>query len=123
MRLRRICSPPVHRPLQGLCYSQRLAVDLAVGAEVGTSAATIPHAAVDKIGRQYVAAVPAELTLYIDGWLQVHRPAIQLIGTRKGRVGGVAATSGSTALVGRCAARRSGTRSRPAPRRLSARRS
>jgi integrase/recombinase XerD len=37
-----------------------------------------------KTGRLYVAAVPPELTPYMDGWLRGHRPAIQLIGTRKG---------------------------------------
>jgi integrase/recombinase XerD len=40
-----------------------------------------------KTGRPYHAAVPSELMPYIDGWLQVHRPNIQLTGTRKGQVG------------------------------------
>jgi hypothetical protein len=31
-------------------------------------------AAESKSGRPYVAAVPPELTPYIVGWLQVHRP-------------------------------------------------
>jgi integrase/recombinase XerD len=46
-------------------------------------------AAETKTGRPYHAAVPPELTPYIDGWLQVHREAIQSIGTKKGQVGGV----------------------------------
>jgi integrase/recombinase XerD len=46
-------------------------------------------AAETKTGRPYVAAVPPELTTYIDGWLGVHREAIQSIGTKKGQVGGV----------------------------------
>ena len=44
-------------------------------------------AAETKTGRPYVAAVPPELTPYIDGWLQVHRPKIQMIGTKKGQAG------------------------------------
>ncbi len=36
-------------------------------------------AAETKTGRPYVADVPHELTPYIDRWLQVHRPAAQLI--------------------------------------------
>jgi integrase/recombinase XerD len=46
-------------------------------------------AAETKTGRPYHAAVPPELTPYIDRWLQVHRPKIQALGTRKGQVGSV----------------------------------
>jgi integrase/recombinase XerD len=46
-------------------------------------------AAETKAGKPYHAAVPPELTSYIDGWLQVHRASLQLIATRKGQVGGV----------------------------------
>ena len=41
-----------------------------------------------KRGR-YVAAVPPELTPYIDGWLQVHRGHLQLIAAGKGQGAGV----------------------------------
>ena len=40
-----------------------------------------------KTGRPYVAAVPPELTPYIDGWLQVHRTRLQLTAGRPGKVG------------------------------------
>jgi len=46
-------------------------------------------AAETKSGRPYHAAVPPELTPYIDGWLQVHRPALQMIGMAKGQVGSI----------------------------------
>ena len=46
-------------------------------------------AAETKTGRPYHAPVPPELTPYIDGWLQVDRPKIQMIGARKGQVGTV----------------------------------
>ena len=44
-------------------------------------------AAETKTGRPYVAAVPPELTPYIDGWLQVHRPHMQSIARGKGEMG------------------------------------
>ena len=43
-----------------------------------------------KTGRPQVAPVPPELTSYIDGWLQVHRPRLQLIARGDGEVGSVA---------------------------------
>jgi integrase/recombinase XerD len=43
-------------------------------------------AAETKTGRPYVAAVPPELTPYVDGWLQVHRPRLQLIARGDGQV-------------------------------------
>jgi integrase/recombinase XerD len=43
-----------------------------------------------KTDRPYVAAVPPELTSYIDGWLQVHRARVQLIAGRPGKVGSMA---------------------------------
>jgi integrase/recombinase XerD len=42
-----------------------------------------------KTGRPYAAAVPMELTPYIDGWLQVHRARLQLIAARKGQMGSI----------------------------------
>jgi len=78
-------------------------------------------AAETKTGRPYVAAVPPELTPYIEGWLRVHR--VQLIAVSKGQVANVGVTSGSTAPVGRCGARRSGSRSNRAPKKPSGRRS
>ena len=44
-------------------------------------------AAETKTGRPYHAAVPPELTPYVDGCLQVHRAALHSCGTRKGQVG------------------------------------
>jgi integrase len=41
-----------------------------------------------KTGRPYVAAVPPELTPYIDGWLKMHRPRLQLMARGHGQVGG-----------------------------------
>jgi integrase len=38
-----------------------------------------------KTGRPYHATVPPELTPYIDGWLQVHRLSLQLIGRPRAR--------------------------------------
>jgi integrase len=46
-------------------------------------------AAETKTGRPYHAAVPPELTPSIDGWLQVHRPLLQLIAAGQGRAGGI----------------------------------
>jgi integrase/recombinase XerD len=46
-------------------------------------------AAETKSGRPYVAAMPPELTRYMDGWLQVHRAHLQLISGGKGQGGGV----------------------------------
>ena len=34
-----------------------------------------------KTGRPHVADLPRELTPYIDGWLEVHRPTLQLTAT------------------------------------------
>src|SRR5918996_3151375 len=45
-------------------------------------------AAETKTGRPYVAAVPLELTPYIDGWLQVHRARLQLMARGGRQVGG-----------------------------------
>ena len=44
-------------------------------------------AAETKTGRPYVAAVPPELTPYIDDWLHVHRPRMQLAAGGKGQMG------------------------------------
>jgi integrase/recombinase XerD len=44
-------------------------------------------AAETKTGRPYIAAVPAELTPYIDGWLQVHRASLPLMSRGAGQVG------------------------------------
>ena len=46
-------------------------------------------AAETKSGRPYAAAVPPELTPYIDGWLQVHRPSLQLMARGDGQVGSI----------------------------------
>jgi len=47
-------------------------------------------AAETKAGRPYVAAVPAELTPYIDRWLETHRPRLQTFarGEAQGGIGG-----------------------------------
>ena len=42
-------------------------------------------AAETKAGRPYLGSVPPELTPYIDGWLQVRRPSLQLNAARRGR--------------------------------------
>jgi integrase len=44
-------------------------------------------AAETKTGRPYHASVPPELTPYINGWLQVHRPRLQLIARGDGQAG------------------------------------
>jgi integrase len=41
-----------------------------------------------KTGRPYVADLPRELTPYIDDWLNVHRPNLQLMATGKVEAGG-----------------------------------
>jgi integrase/recombinase XerD len=46
-------------------------------------------AAETKSGRPYHAGVPPELTPYIDGWLQVHRPRLQLLARGDGQVGSI----------------------------------
>ena len=54
-------------------------------------------AAETKTGRPYVAAVPHELTPYIDRWLQVYRPAVQSIARADGELAGWVLASGSAA--------------------------
>jgi integrase/recombinase XerD len=44
-------------------------------------------AAETKTGRPHGAPVPPELTPYIDGWLQVHRPRLQLMARGEGQIG------------------------------------
>jgi integrase len=46
-------------------------------------------AAETKTGRPYVAAVPPELTPYIDGWLQVHRARLKLMARGEPYVGSI----------------------------------
>jgi integrase/recombinase XerD len=46
-------------------------------------------AAETKSGRPYHAAIPAELTPYIEGWLRLYRPMLQLIGAAKNQVGSI----------------------------------
>jgi len=46
-------------------------------------------AAETKSGRPYHAAIPAELTPYIEGWLRLYRPMLQLIGAAKDQVGSI----------------------------------
>ena len=46
-------------------------------------------AAETKTGRLYIAAVPPELTPYIDGCLQVHRPLLQPIVAGDGELGSI----------------------------------
>jgi integrase/recombinase XerD len=46
-------------------------------------------AAETKSGRPYHAAIPAELTPYIEGWLRLHRPMLQSFGMSKGEMGSI----------------------------------
>jgi hypothetical protein len=48
------------------------------------------RAAETKTGRPYVAAIPHELTGYIDQWLRLHRPALQLMAAVGASVGSAA---------------------------------
>jgi integrase/recombinase XerD len=77
-----IACPMRLKNLAGLVIGQHLMFD-------GTAYWLKLTAAETKTGRPYHAAVPPELTPYIDGWLQVHREAIQLIGNAKGQVGSI----------------------------------
>jgi integrase/recombinase XerD len=65
-----------------------------------------------KTGRPYVAAVPPELTPYLDRWLEIYRRNLQTFARGQTQS---AATFGSAAMAGRCASGRSGTRSKSAP--------
>jgi integrase len=46
-------------------------------------------AAETKSGRPYYAAIPVELTPYMEGWLRLYRPMLQSIGTAKNQVGSI----------------------------------
>jgi integrase/recombinase XerD len=72
-----------------------------------------------KAGRPCVAAVPAELTPYIDRWLETHRPRLQTFARGEAQ-GGIGGHLWLNRYVDRCAARRSERRSKPAPSRPSA---
>ena len=61
-----ICCPVRLKNLAGLMVGQHLVFD-----------------GQDKTGRPYIAAVPQELTPYIERWLQVHRPSLPLMATAK----------------------------------------
>jgi site-specific recombinase XerC len=65
-----IACPIRLKNLAGLVIGRHLSFD-------GSACRLELTAAETKTGRPYHAAVPAELTPYIDRWLQVHRPTLQ----------------------------------------------
>ena len=75
-----IAAPTRLRNLANLVIGQHLVF-------VGEAYRLKLSAAETKTGRSYHAAIPLELTRYIDGWLQVHRAAVHSRAARKGRVG------------------------------------
>jgi integrase/recombinase XerD len=77
-----ICCPMRLKNLASLVIGQNLMFD-------GCAYCLKLTAAETKSGRPYHAAIPAALTPYIEGWLRLHRPALQLIETAKGQVGSI----------------------------------
>jgi integrase len=75
-----ICAPIRLKNLAGLVIGRHLLFD-GQGYRIELTAEET------KTGRPYVADLPRELTPYIDGWLNVHRPNLQLIATGKVEAG------------------------------------
>ena len=86
-----IACPIRIKNLTGLVIGQHLVFD-------GCAYRLKLTAAETKTGRPYIAAVPPELTPYIDGWLQVHRPLLQLIAAGKAQVGSIVGWSAAAVL-------------------------
>jgi integrase/recombinase XerD len=77
-----ICCPMRLKNLASLMIGQHLMFD-------GCAYCLKLTAAETKSGRPYHAAIPAELTPYIEGWLEAHRPTLQSIGMGRSRVGSI----------------------------------
>jgi integrase/recombinase XerD len=85
-----IACPIRLRNLAGLMIGQHLVFD-------GQAYRLQITAAETKNGRPYIARVPHELTSYIDEWLRLHRPTLQLVAAAGPSFGSAAAPCGSTA--------------------------
>jgi integrase/recombinase XerD len=77
-----ICCPTRLKNLASLVIGQHLMFD-------GCAYCLKLTAAETKSGRPYHAAIPAELTPYIEGWLRLYRPMLQSIGAAKGEVSSI----------------------------------
>jgi integrase/recombinase XerD len=78
-----ICCPIRVKNLAGLTIGQHLIFD-------GERYRLHVTAAETKTGRPYVAPVPHELISYIDQWLRLHRPTLQLMAAAGASVGSAA---------------------------------
>ena len=76
-----ICCPIRLKNLAGLVIGRHLICD-------GNDYRIELTAEETKTGRPHVADLPRELSPYIDHWLQVHRPTLQLIASEKVEAGG-----------------------------------
>jgi integrase/recombinase XerD len=85
-----ICCPMRLKNLASLVIGQHLMFD-------GCAYCLKLTAAETKSGRPYYAAIPVELTPYMEGWLRLYRPMLQSIGTAKNQVGSIGGIFGSAA--------------------------
>jgi integrase/recombinase XerD len=77
-----ICCPMRLKNLASLVIGQHLMFD-------GCAYCLKLTVAETKSGRPYHAAIPVELTPYMEGWLRLYRPMLQAIGTAKNQVGSI----------------------------------